>query len=142
MLGFVNKLFISVQLIFFLGHVLLLAELTQKFKFFIIAVWQSESMKRNFERFIFTGNNFCLAKRQFLFKELFYRVLTNSLYDTFWQRIDQNQNFRTKITLLIYKKKFSWQSLIKTLKLITKKLKKCSDLPLFYYSSIALDCTF
>ena len=103
MLGFVNKLFISVQLIFFLGHVLLLAELTKKIKFFIIAVCQSESVKRNFERFIFTGNNFCLAKRQFLFKELFYRVLTNSLYDTFWQRIDQNQNFRTKITLLIYK---------------------------------------
>jgi hypothetical protein len=30
--GFVNKLFISVQLIFFLDHVLLLAELAQKFK--------------------------------------------------------------------------------------------------------------
>ena len=53
-------------------------------------------MKRNFERFIFTGNNFCLAKRQFLFKELFYRVLTNSLYDTFWQRIDQKQKFQNK----------------------------------------------
>ena len=32
MLGFVNKLFISVQLIVFLDHVLLLAELAQKFK--------------------------------------------------------------------------------------------------------------
>jgi hypothetical protein len=32
LLGFVNKLFISVQLIFFLDHVLLLAELAQKFK--------------------------------------------------------------------------------------------------------------
>jgi hypothetical protein len=32
------KLFISVQLIFFLDHVLLLAELAQKFKFFKIAV--------------------------------------------------------------------------------------------------------
>ena len=32
-LGFVNKLFISVQLIVFLDHVLLLAELAQKFKF-------------------------------------------------------------------------------------------------------------
>ena len=48
MLGFVNKLFISVQLIFFLDHVLLLAELAQKFKFFKIAVWRSDSMKRNF----------------------------------------------------------------------------------------------
>jgi len=38
LLGFVNKLFISVQLIFFLDHVLLLAELAQKFKFFKIAV--------------------------------------------------------------------------------------------------------
>ena len=51
MLGFVNKLFISVQLIFFLDHVLLLA---QKFKFFKIAVWWSDSMKRNFRRFVFT----------------------------------------------------------------------------------------
>ena len=34
LLSFVNKLFISVQLIFFLYHVLLLAELAQKFKFF------------------------------------------------------------------------------------------------------------
>ena len=32
LLGFVNKLFISVQLIFFLDHVLLLVELAQKFK--------------------------------------------------------------------------------------------------------------
>jgi hypothetical protein len=32
LLGFVNKLFISVQLTFFLDHVLLLAELAQKFK--------------------------------------------------------------------------------------------------------------
>ena len=32
MQGFVNKLFISVQLIVFLNHVLLLAELAQKFK--------------------------------------------------------------------------------------------------------------
>ena len=32
MLGFVNKLFIFVQLIFFLDHVLLLAESAQKFK--------------------------------------------------------------------------------------------------------------
>ena len=32
LLGFVNKLFISVQLIFFLDRVLLLAELAQKFK--------------------------------------------------------------------------------------------------------------
>jgi hypothetical protein len=32
LLGSVNKLFISVQLIFFLDHVLLLAELAQKFK--------------------------------------------------------------------------------------------------------------
>ena len=53
LLDFVNKLFISVQLIFFLGHVLLLAELVQKFKFFKIAVWQSDSMKRNFGTFIF-----------------------------------------------------------------------------------------
>ena len=53
MLGFVNKLFISVQLIFFLDHVLLLADLVQKFKFFKIAVWWSDSKKRNFGRFIF-----------------------------------------------------------------------------------------
>ena len=33
MLGFVNKIFSSVQLIVFLCHVLLLAELAQKFKF-------------------------------------------------------------------------------------------------------------
>jgi hypothetical protein len=32
LLGFVNKLFISVQLMFFLGHVLLPDELAQKFK--------------------------------------------------------------------------------------------------------------
>ena len=32
LLGFVNKLFISVQLIVFLDHVLLLVELAQKFK--------------------------------------------------------------------------------------------------------------
>ena len=32
MLGFVKKLFISVQLIVFLDHVLLLAQLAQKFK--------------------------------------------------------------------------------------------------------------
>jgi hypothetical protein len=41
LLGFVDKLFISVQqifLIFFLDHVLLLAELAQKFKFFKMAV--------------------------------------------------------------------------------------------------------
>ena len=48
-----TKLFISVQLIFFLGHVLLLAELAKKFKFFKIAVWQSYSMKWNFGRCIF-----------------------------------------------------------------------------------------
>ena len=41
MLVFVNKLFISVQLIFLLDHVLLLAELAQKFKFFKITVWQA-----------------------------------------------------------------------------------------------------
>ena len=51
MLGFVNKLFISFQLTFFLDHVLLCAELAQKFKFFKIAAWQSDSMKRNFRRF-------------------------------------------------------------------------------------------
>ena len=46
----------SVQLIFF-DHVLLLAELTQKFKlYFKIALWQSDSMKRNFRGFIFTYN--------------------------------------------------------------------------------------
>ena len=33
MLGFVNKLFISFQLIVFLDHILLFAELTQNFKF-------------------------------------------------------------------------------------------------------------
>ena len=33
LLGFVNKLFISVKLTFFLDHVLLLSELAQKFKF-------------------------------------------------------------------------------------------------------------
>ena len=37
-LDFVNKIFISVQLIVILDHVLLLAELSQKFKFFKIAV--------------------------------------------------------------------------------------------------------
>ena len=37
LLGFVNKLFISVQLIFFHDHVLLLGELAQKFKSFKIA---------------------------------------------------------------------------------------------------------
>ena len=54
-MGFVNKLFISVQLIFFLDHVFLLAELAQKFKFFKIAVLRSDSMKRNLGRFIFTS---------------------------------------------------------------------------------------
>jgi hypothetical protein len=58
LLGFVNKLFISVQLIFFLDHVLLLAELAQKFKFFKIAVLQSDSNKRNFGRFIFNNHQF------------------------------------------------------------------------------------
>ena len=51
MLGFVNKLFISVQRIVFLVPVLLPAELVQKFK---IAVWRSDSMKRNFRGFTFT----------------------------------------------------------------------------------------
>ena len=50
LLVFVNKLFISVQLIVFLDHVLLLAELALKFK---IAVWRSDSMKRNFRGFTF-----------------------------------------------------------------------------------------
>ena len=59
MLGFVNKLFISVQLIFFLDNVLLLPELSQKFKFFKIAVWRSDSMKRNFGRFIFMKSYIC-----------------------------------------------------------------------------------
>ena len=51
--GFVNNLSFSVQLIFFLDHVLLLAKLPQKLKFFKIPVWRSDSMKRNFGRFIF-----------------------------------------------------------------------------------------
>ena len=37
----------------FFDHVLLLAELAQKFKFFKIAVWWSDSMKWNFGRCIF-----------------------------------------------------------------------------------------
>ena len=53
MLGFVKKLHISVQLIFLLDHLLLLAELAQKFKLFKIALWQSDSVKRNFGGFIF-----------------------------------------------------------------------------------------
>ena len=40
-----QQIFIAVQLIFFPDHVLLLAELAAKFKFFKIAVWKSDSMK-------------------------------------------------------------------------------------------------
>ena len=54
MLGFVNKLFISVQLIFFLDHALLLAKLAQKLKFFKVAVWWSDSINWNYGRFILT----------------------------------------------------------------------------------------
>ena len=46
-----TNFFISVQLIVFLDHVLLLAELAQKFK---IAVRQSDPMKRNFRGFTLT----------------------------------------------------------------------------------------
>jgi len=46
-----TNFFISVQLIVFLDHVLLLADLVQKFK---IAVRQSDPMKRNFRGFTLT----------------------------------------------------------------------------------------
>ena len=51
LLGFDDKLLISVKLIVFLVHVLLLAEFAQKVK---MAVWQSDSMKQNFREFAFT----------------------------------------------------------------------------------------
>ena len=47
----------SVQLIVFLDHVLLLAELAQKFNYFKVAVWLSDSMKRNFGIFNFKSPN-------------------------------------------------------------------------------------
>ena len=83
MLGFVNKLFISVQLIFFLDHVLLFAELAQKFKFLKIAVWRSDSTKRNFGRFIFIIWNCSVWKS--------YKLLVQY----------QNWNLNLKWTLII-----------------------------------------
>ena len=80
MLGFVNKLFISVQLIFFLDHVLLLAELAQKFKFFKIVVWKSDSMKRNFGRFIFKSNNIGVCRREIVNIYIFNSKQTWSMY--------------------------------------------------------------
>ena len=47
--------------LFFPDHVLLLAELAQKFKLFKIAVWRSDSMKRNLGGFTFHSFS-CQAK--------------------------------------------------------------------------------
>ena len=58
--GFVNKFFISVQLIVFLDHVLPLVELAQKFK---IAVGRSVSMKRNFKGFTFNHSKDWAGKK-------------------------------------------------------------------------------
>ena len=61
MLGFVNKLFISVQLIFFLDHVLLLAELAQNFKLFqnnCMAKWFHETELHGI--YLYCRSIFCL----------------------------------------------------------------------------------
>ena len=56
MLGFVNKLFISVQLIVFLDHeiVKFLLNRRKNSNYFKIVVWWSDFMKRNFRGFAFT----------------------------------------------------------------------------------------
>ena len=52
LLGFVNKLFSSVQLIVFLIMFCFLLNWCKNSNYFKIAVWQSDSMKRNFWEFI------------------------------------------------------------------------------------------
>ena len=69
MLGFINKLFISVQLIVFLDHVLLLAELAQNSNYFKIAVWRSDSMTRKFGGFTFTKVNDLYFAKDFSMKQ-------------------------------------------------------------------------
>ena len=63
----------------------------------------------------------------------------------FGKELTKNKNFRTKITLLIYKnvsKEIFLAVINQDSQVNYEEVKKCSDLSLFYYSSIALDCTF
>ena len=79
MLGFVNKLFSSVQLIVFLDHVLLLAELAQKFKFL---------------------QNSCMAKwfHETELQEIYLHIKTRTLL----QNLHQPYCFLCRITYFIF----------------------------------------